>query len=36
MGDCAGKVSDAARRLGLHRRTLQRNLPTRPVRDAHD
>lgn len=28
--DCAGNISEAARRLGLHRRTLQRKLKKRP------
>jgi two-component system response regulator RegA len=30
MNDCAGNVSEAARRLGLHRRTLQRILQKYP------
>jgi two-component system response regulator RegA len=30
LGDCGGNVSKAARTLGLHRRTLQRKLATRP------
>lgn len=30
LGDCGGNVSKAARALGLHRRTLQRKLATRP------
>lgn len=30
LGDCAGNVSEAARRLGLHRRTLQRKLSKDP------
>lgn len=30
LGDCGGNVSQAARALGLHRRTLQRKLATRP------
>jgi two-component system response regulator RegA len=30
LNDCGGNVSEAARRLGLHRRTLQRKLQTRP------
>lgn len=32
LGDCGGNVSEAARRLGMHRRTLQRKLRKRPVR----
>jgi two-component system response regulator RegA len=31
LGDCAGNVSEAARRLGLHRRSLQRKLAKFPV-----
>lgn len=31
--DCDGNVSEAARRLGMHRRTLQRKLQKRPVRE---
>ena len=30
LADCGGNVSRAARVLGLHRRTLQRKLATRP------
>jgi two-component system, response regulator RegA len=30
MGDCGGNVSEAARRLGLHRRSLQRKLAKYP------
>jgi two-component system response regulator RegA len=30
LADCGGNVSKAARALGLHRRTLQRKLATRP------
>ena len=30
LGDCGGNVSQAARTLGLHRRTLQRKLATLP------
>jgi two-component system, response regulator RegA len=30
LADCAGNVSEAARRLGLHRRSLQRKLQKRP------
>ena len=33
LTDCAGNISEAARRLGLHRRTLQRKLKTLPPRD---
>lgn len=36
MAESDGNVSEAARRLGLHRRTLQRKLSKRPVREAHD
>jgi two-component system response regulator RegA len=32
MNECGGNVSAAARRLGMHRRTLQRKLQKRPVR----
>jgi two-component system response regulator RegA len=32
LGDCDGNVSEAARRLRMHRRTLQRKLKKRPVR----
>ena len=32
MTDCGGNVSEAARRLGLHRRSLQRKLAKAPVR----
>lgn len=31
MLDCGGNVSEAARRLGMHRRSLQRKLAKRPV-----
>lgn len=34
LADCEGNISEAARRLGLHRRTLQRKLAKRPVREA--
>jgi two-component system, response regulator RegA len=30
--DCNGNISEAARRLGMHRRTLQRKLNKRPLR----
>ncbi len=32
LRDCDGNISEAARRLGMHRRTLQRKLQKRPVR----
>jgi two-component system, response regulator RegA len=32
LSECDGNVSEAARRLGMHRRTLQRKLAKRPVR----
>lgn len=32
LAECGGNISAAARRLGLHRRTLQRKLQKRPVR----
>jgi two-component system, response regulator RegA len=32
LGECAGNISEAARRLGMHRRTLQRKLGKRPAR----
>lgn len=32
LGDCQGNVSEAARRLGLHRRSLQRKLNRHPPR----
>lgn len=34
LADCDGNVSEAARRLGLYRRTLQRKLAKRPSRTA--
>jgi two-component system, response regulator RegA len=34
LAECEGNVSEAARRLGLHRRTLQRKLIKRPVRET--
>lgn len=34
LAECDGNVSEAARRLGMHRRTLQRKLSKRPVREA--
>ena len=30
--ECGGNISEAARRLNMHRRTLQRKLSKRPVR----
>jgi two-component system response regulator RegA len=32
MNECGGNISETARRLGMHRRTLQRKLAKRPVR----
>ena len=32
--ECDGNISETARRLGLHRRTLQRKLAKHPVREA--
>jgi two-component system response regulator RegA len=32
LSDCGGNVSEAARRLGMHRRSLQRKLAKRPTR----
>jgi two-component system response regulator RegA len=32
LTECGGNVSETARRLGMHRRTLQRKLSKRPVR----
>ena len=32
LDECGGNISAAARRLGMHRRTLQRKLQKRPVR----
>ena len=34
LAECDGNVSAAARRLGLHRRTLQRKLAKHPVRET--
>jgi two-component system, response regulator RegA len=34
IAECGGNISDAARRLGLHRRTLQRKLAKRPVPES--
>ena len=33
LAECDNNISEAARRLGLHRRTLQRKLAKRPVRE---
>lgn len=33
LAECDNNISEAARRLGLHRRTLQRKLSKRPVRE---
>ena len=33
LTECGGNISETARRLGLHRRTLQRKLAKRPVRE---
>jgi two-component system response regulator RegA len=32
LTDCEGNISEAARKLGMHRRSLQRKLAKRPVR----
>ena len=32
LADCGGNISEAARRLGIHRRSLQRKLGKRPVK----
>lgn len=34
LNECEGNISEAARRLGLHRRTLQRKLAKRPIRET--
>ena len=34
MSDCDGNISEAARRLGIHRRSLQRKLSKYPVAEA--
>ena len=34
LAECEGNISETARRLGLHRRTLQRKLAKHPVREA--
>lgn len=36
LAECDNNISEAARRLGLHRRTLQRKLAKRPVREAQN
>jgi two-component system response regulator RegA len=37
LAECGGNISETARRLGLHRRTLQRKLSKRPVHEVgHD
>lgn len=33
LTECGGNISETARRLGMHRRTLQRKLGKRPVRE---
>jgi two-component system, response regulator RegA len=33
LTECGGNISETARRLGMHRRTLQRKLGKRPVRN---
>jgi two-component system response regulator RegA len=33
LGDCGGNISEAARRLGIHRRSLQRKLRKRAPED---
>lgn len=33
LGDCGGNISEAARRLGIHRRSLQRKLGKHPPRE---
>jgi two-component system response regulator RegA len=32
LSECGGNISETARRLGMHRRTLQRKLAKRPAR----
>ena len=34
LAECDGNVSEASRRLGLHRRTLQRKLGKRPIPES--
>lgn len=36
LTDCDGNISETARRLGMHRRTLQRKLAKHPVRERPD
>ncbi|MEP6941122.1 MAG: response regulator transcription factor [Rudaea sp.] len=36
LAETAGNISEAARRLGLHRRTLQRKLAKHPVRETEE
>jgi two-component system response regulator RegA len=33
LAECGGNISAAARRLGMHRRSLQRKLGKHPVRE---
>lgn len=35
MADCGGNLSQAARALGIHRRSLQRKLSKDPVPESH-
>ena len=35
MADCNGNLSQAARALGIHRRSLQRKLSKDPVPESH-
>ena len=35
LADCGGNLSQAARLLGIHRRSLQRKLSKDPVPEAH-
>jgi two-component system response regulator RegA len=36
LTECDGNISESARRLGMHRRTLQRKLAKHPVRERPD
>ena len=36
LTECDGNLSETARRLGMHRRTLQRKLAKHPVRERPD
>ncbi|HEX8776668.1 MAG TPA: response regulator transcription factor [Rhodanobacter sp.] len=36
LTECSGNISETARRLGMHRRTLQRKLGKHPVRERPD